>query len=85
MGKVENLNSIYSNQKAFYGKAKIIENVKLQSYNTIVAEKNLVERTIKIYGYYSKTTAIHINEFLQQNGVGKLSKKEMEKNPILKF
>ena len=78
------LNSIYSSQKDFYGKANVITEggqTKLKSYNTIVAVKE--NNTIKVRGYYSKTTAIHINEFLLQNGGKKLNKKEMELEPTI--
>ena len=78
------LNSIYSSQKDFYGKANVIVEggqTKLKSYSTIVAVKE--NNTIKVRGYYSKTTAIHINEFLLQNGAKSLSKKEMEQEPII--
>lgn len=78
------LKSIYSGQKSFYKKANLIiegKETKLKSYNTIVAVK--VNNAIKINGYYSKTTALHINEFLLQNGAKKLSKKEMELNPTI--
>ena len=78
------LNSIYSSQKDFYGKANVITEggqTKLKSYGTIVAVKE--NNTIKVRGYYSKTTAIHINEFLRQNGASSLSKKEMQLEPII--
>ena len=78
------LNSIYSSQKDFYGKANVIVEggqTKLESYSTIVAVKE--NNTIKVRGYYSKTTAIHINEFLLQNGGKKLNKKEMELEPTI--
>ena len=78
------LKSIYSSQKDFYGKANVITEggqTKLKSYSTIVAVKE--NNTIKVRGYYSKTTAIHINEFLKQNGAKSLSKKEMEQEPII--
>ena len=78
------LNSIYSSQKDFYGKANVIVEggqTKLKSYNTIVAVKE--ENKIKVKGWYSKTTAIHINEFLRQNGASSLSKKEMEQEPTI--
>ena len=80
------LNSIYSSQKDFYGKANVIVEggqTKLKSYHTIVAVKQ--GKTIKIKGWYSKTTAIHINEFLQQNGVSKLNKKQMEEQPLIQL
>ncbi len=78
------LKSVYSNQKDFYGKADVIVEdgqTKLKSYSTIVAVKE--NNTIKVKGWYSKTTAIHINEFLRQNGASSLSKKEMELEPTI--
>ncbi len=78
------LNSIYSSQKSFGKKANVIVEggqTKLKSYSTIVAVKE--NNTIKVRGYYSKTTAIHINEFLKQNGASSLSKKEMELEPTI--
>ena len=78
------LESIYSSQKDFYGKANVIVEggqTKLKSYSTIVAVKE--NNTIKVKGWYSKTTAIHINEFLRQNGVSSLTKKEMELEPTI--
>lgn len=78
------LKSVYSNQKDFYGKANLIVEggqTKLKSYSTIVAVKE--DNKIKVRGYYSKTTAIHINEFLLQNGGKKLNKKEMELEPTI--
>lgn len=63
----------YDSRKSFYGKAKVIkdgETVKLQSYDTIVAEYNPMTRKLKINGYYSPTTARHINEFICQYAVG---------------
>ena len=80
------LKSVYSSQKSFGKKANVIVEggqTKLKSYSTIVAVKQ--GSTIKVNGYYSKTTAIHINEFLQQNGVGKLSKKQMEEQPLIQL
>ena len=78
------LNSVYSSQKDFYGKANVIVEggqTKLKSYSTIVAVKE--GNKVKVKGWYSKTTAIHINEFLRQNGASSLSKKEMELEPII--
>ena len=80
------LKSIYSSQKSFSKKANVIvegEQTKLKSYNTIVAVKE--DNKIKVKGWYSKTTAIHINEFLRQNGASSLSKKEMEQEPIIEL
>ena len=78
------LESIYSSQKSFCKKANVIVEggqTKLKSYSTIVAVKE--NNTIKVKGWYSKTTAIHINEFLRQNGASSLSKKEMELEPTI--
>ena len=80
------LKSIYSSQKSFCKKANVIVEsgqTKLKSYSTIVAVKE--NNTIKVKGWYSKTTAIHINEFLQQNGVSKLNKKQMEEQPLIQL
>ena len=80
------LKSIYSSQKSFGKKANVIVEggqTKLKSYSTIVAVKE--NNTIKVRGYYSKTTAIHINEFLRQNGASSLSKKEMELEPTIEL
>ena len=78
------LKSVYSSQKSFGKKANVLiegGQTKLKSYSTIVAVKE--NNTIKVRGYYSKTTAIHINEFLRQNGAKSLSKKEMEQEPTI--
>ena len=78
------LESIYSSQKSFYKKAEVITEgaeTKLKSYHTIVAVKQ--GKAIQVKGWYSKTTAIHINEFLLQNGAKSLTKKEMELEPII--
>lgn len=78
----------YDTRKSFYGKARIYRNEKgsilLMSYETIVAEIQDAIATeegkekIIVHGYYSATTARHINEFLQQHGYPKMTKKEME-------
>lgn len=88
MEYVKDLQPQYDSRKDFYGKAKVYRDnngtIYLKSYETIVAEiKDKIvtennEPTVKVYGYYSATTARHINEFLQQNGFNKMSKKEME-------
>lgn len=69
----------FGNNKSFYKKAVVIddgETIMLRSYQTIVAE--IVDGKVKVYGWYSQTTARHINEFLQQYGFDRMSKKEME-------
>lgn len=80
------LKPIYSSQKSFGKKANVItegNQTKLQSYSTIVAVKN--GNKIFVKGWYSQTTAIHINEFLQQYGVKPLTKKQMNEAPIIEI
>ena len=70
----------YDKRQSFYGKATVIEddynNIFLKSYDTIVAE--IRDGKVKVNGWYSQTTGRHINEFLQQYGFEKMTKKEME-------
>ena len=53
------------------------------SYSTIVAvitdgiATEDGKPTVKVNGWYSATTARHINEFLQQHGFDAMTKKEM--------
>lgn len=57
---------------SFYGKALLIETddeIKLQSYNTIVCVFDKVYDSVKINGYYSMTTGRHIRSFLEYLGV----------------
>lgn len=77
--KSYNLEPIYDTRKSFYGKAKIViynNIIDLISYNTVVAR--IEDGKIKVFGWYSQTTARHINEFLKQNGFKSMTKKEME-------
>ena len=63
------LESIYSGQKSFYKKAKLYcsgDMLELVSYSTTVATYNTATNILKIKGYYSKTTKIHILEFAKQ-------------------
>ena len=78
----------YDRRKSFYGKAKVYSDdaghLLLMSYSTIVAEITDEIATedgkprVKVNGYYSQTTARHINDFLYQHGFKTMSKKEME-------
>ena len=78
----------YDSRKSVYGKAKVYKDDKghllLQSYSTIVAEitdgiaTEDGKPTVKVNGWYSNTTARHINEFLYQYGFKTMTKKEME-------
>ena len=57
---------------SFYGKAILIETgdrIKLQSYDTIVAEYNKNSQLVTIKGWYSMTTGRHIRSFLAYLGV----------------
>lgn len=77
---MEELQPIYSNQKSFYGKAKIIREkgtIKLQSYNTIIAK--IKNGKLHINGFYSATTTRHLKEFMQQNGFTTGTRKQLEK------
>ena len=78
----------YDSAKSFYRKANIYRNgqgkILLMSYTTIVAEivdeaiSPTGKRQINVFGWYSMTTARHINEFAQQYGFDRMSKKTME-------
>lgn len=80
----------YDRRKSFYGKAKVYSDDKghllLMSYSTIVAEitdsiaSENGRPSVKVNGWYSQTTARHINDFLYQYGFETMSKKEMESN-----
>lgn len=68
-------------RKSFYGKARVIEEngvSQLESYDTIVAEYNPRGNKVRVFGYYSPTTATHINAFLNYYGFDSCSKKELE-------
>jgi len=70
----------YDRRKSFYGKARIVEHENgdkdLISYTTTVA--SIKNDILYVYGWFSNTTARHINEFLKQNGFAPMTKKEME-------
>ena len=70
LSNYEELKSIHNHQKSFYGKARIFrkkDRIYLISYNTIVGfvdnEHYILHR---LWGDYSKTTLIHVNEFVKQ-------------------
>ena len=50
----------------------------LISYSERVASYNHTTREMSVFGWYSKTTARHINEFLQFYGFSTCTKNEME-------
>ena len=80
----------YDSRKSFYKKANVYRDDKghllLMSYSTIVAEITDGMATedgnpsVKVNGWYSSTTARHINDFLYQHGFKAMCKKEMESN-----
>ena len=49
----------------------------LISYNTRVASYNHKTNEMSVYGWYSRTTATHINDFLEFYGFDRVTKKEM--------
>lgn len=73
---------LLENMSCYYNKALIYQNknnkkhIILVSYNTIVAE--IKDIKFIIHGYYSQTTAKHINTFLYKMGLVGFSKKEIE-------
>ena len=85
-----NLAPIYGRAKSYYGKAKVVtsypheidETKTLYSYGTKVASITYHNggdgRTLRIGGYYSQTTARHINEFLNQNGFASMNKRQLD-------
>lgn len=76
----------YDSRNSFYNKAKTRRNGELEiltSYNTDVAIYNHKLNNIQVLGWFSQTTARHINEFLQIMGFDKLTKQEMEKKPFI--
>ncbi len=81
MTNIYNLEPINSTQKSFYGKAIVKElrngSKLLYSYDTLVCGLRPSNKIAHIE-YHSQTTARHINEFLQQNGHDKMTKKEIE-------
>lgn len=69
-----------TNQKSFYGKAKILHNGHkhyLKSYNTIMLCYNDITKDLfKIDGTYSVTTLNHINAFCSHFGISGFNKKQ---------
>lgn len=65
-----NKTSIYFRRNGDYG------DYILKSYETIVAE--YYKGQLYVYGWYSMTTARHINTFLNMMGFDSMNKKQME-------
>ena len=67
-------------RKSFYGKATVKEEnglAVLTSYDTEVATYNIATEKLTVKGWYSSTTARHINAFLTHYGLDNMSKQEM--------
>ncbi len=70
-----------NNRKSFYGKCRIEkqDNIStLISYTTKVAHYNHETKEMVVNGWYSTTTATHINAFLDYYGFKTCTKKELE-------
>ena len=68
-------------QKTFNRKAIVQENngvSYLISYDTVVAEFDHHNNKMQVYGWFSSTTARHINAFLDFYGFNTCTKKELE-------
>lgn len=71
---LKELKAIYDTRQSFYKKANIgsftwsngQKALYLKSYDAIVA--CIFKNQLRIYGYFSQTTARHIKEFAKQNG-----------------
>lgn len=78
------LHPLYTSQKSFYGKAKVVSTVvnldryyTLHSYDTpvvsVYVDCNGTPFVKKLWNGYSATTLRHVNELLMQHGFPKLS------------
>lgn len=76
-------------RKSFYSKCKVLESnagiSKLISYETEVAIFDHNKNEVKIFGWFSSTTARHINAFLEFYGFKAMSKAEMNTKPCVKI
>jgi len=50
----------------------------LISYSSTVARYNHATNKMRVFGWYSRTTAKHINDFLEYYGFDRVTKKELE-------
>ena len=70
-----------NNRKSFYGKAKVVTDngiSDLISYTTKVASYNHFTNKMFVFGWFSNTTARHINAFLEYFNFKTCNKKELE-------
>lgn len=75
-----------NNRKSFYGKCRVEQEngvSYLRSYQTIVAEYNHETKKMVVNGYYSPTTASHVNAFLDHYGFATCNKKQLENYNIV--
>ena len=90
------LKPFYTNQKSFYGKAKVTVSYNgdgmglvLESYDTQVViikiEKGGMPSIMRLWGGYSATTMRHVNELLTQEGFPKLSARAWRAMELGKF
>lgn len=78
------LKDAYGYNKALvYTEKENPEHEILVSYNTIVAER--IDNEIKINGWYSRTTAEHINTYLGRFTGRTYCKKDLEKEPVIEW
>lgn len=81
---LEELKSVYDTRNSFYKKAYVGEfnGCKyLKSYDTIVA--SIFKNQLRVYGYFSQTTARHIREFAKQSGFdGVITAKDMKETAV---
>ena len=71
----------HDSRDSFNRKATLVHNgdiTELKSFLTVVAEYNHKTNKVKVFGWFSTTTARHINEFLLYYGFDKVNKKDME-------
>lgn len=71
-------------RKSFYDKCEVREHAEkkglfyLKSFNTYVASFNTETKEMRVFGWYSATTARHINAFLVHFGFPTATKKQMQ-------
>lgn len=93
---IHELHPLYTNQKSFYGKAKVVSTVvnldryyTLHSYDTPVVSVyvgcNGTPFVKKLWNGYSATTLRHVNELLMQHDFPKLSARAWRAMEVGKF
>jgi hypothetical protein len=84
------LEAIHDSRASFYGKARVQRTTevlgalveRLYSYDTLVlsyiTDPDSMVFSMKIHGWYSATTARHINEYLRQRGYHGIPKSRIQ-------